>query len=262
MSFLSVRGIIIRSVVFKESDRMISVLTQDMGVISVCAPGAAKSGSPHSVSTQPMMLCDFVFAKTRDYYYLREAEVVEAFRAVQEDIERLTAAAHLFEITSDVCVDQESSKAVYPLLLYALYSLTKSDRDYRLIVSVFEWKLPEQLGFSANLGTCCCGEISSNEYGAFSFTECRLYCKKHACLNKAGVYQLVSPGCVDALVYIYSAPIAKIFSFSVTPKILNELSEISRRYISERLEKKYTRMDLLYDQPVWHSKNNSERDSK
>jgi DNA repair protein RecO (recombination protein O) len=238
---------------------MISILTQDLGVISVCASGAAKAGSPFSVSTQPMMLCDFVLSKTRDYYYLREAEAVEAFRAVQEDIERLTAAAHLFEITTDVCVDQESSKAVYPLLLYALYSLTKNDRDYRLIVCVFEWKIPELLGFSSNMGMCSCGEVSSKEYGAFSFSDCRLFCRKPSCLKNAGTYQLISPGSVDALVYIYSAPITKIFSFNITPEILDEISEVSRRYINERLEKKYSRMDLLYDQPVWHCKSDSEK---
>src|SRR5659263_763149 len=109
MSFLSVRGLIIRSVLYKESDRMISILTQDEGIISVCASGAAKASSPFSYSTQPLMLCDFVLSKTRDYYYLRDAEIIETFLAVQEDIESLTASAHLLEITADVCVDHELS---------------------------------------------------------------------------------------------------------------------------------------------------------
>ena len=255
MSFLAVRGLIIRSVLYKESDRILSILTQDKGIISARASGAAKSTSPFSYSTQPMMLCDFVLSRTRDYYYLRDAEVIEPFLAVQEDIERLTAAAHILEITADVCVDQESCRAVYPLLMRALYALTKKDRDYRQIVSVFEWKIPALLGFSADLGICACGEINPAQYGAFSFSNCRLYCRKSACLNKAGSYQLLSPGCVDALVYIYTAPLDKIFSFAVSAKVLDEMSRISRRYISERLEKKYARMDMLLDQPTWNPQN-------
>ena len=254
MSFLSVRGLIIRSVLFKESDRMISILTQDEGVISVCASGAAKASSPFSYSTQPLMLCDFVLSKTRDYYYLRDAEIIEPFQAVQEDIERLTASAHLLEITADVCVDHESCKAIYPLLMHTLNALAKKEKDYRLIVSIFEWKVPDLLGFCSDLSVCNCGETNSKEYGAFSFSHCRLYCRKSTCLTKAGNYQLLSPGCVDALVYIYSAPISKLFSFTVTPKILEEMSRITRRYLSDRLEKKYARMDLLLDQPVWNPK--------
>jgi len=254
MFFLSVRGLIIRSVLYKESDRMISILTQDNGVVSACASGAAKASSPFSYSTQPMMLCDFVLSKTRDYYYLRDAEITETFQAVQEDIERLTASAHLLEITADVCIDNESCRAIYPLLLYALYALTKKEKDYRLIVSVFEWKVPDLLGFCSDLSVCSCGESNSSEYGAFSFTHCRLYCRKSTCLKKAGKYQLLSPGCVDALVYIYTTPIAKLFSFTVTPKILEEMSRITRRYLSDRLEKNYVRMDLLLDQPTWNPK--------
>jgi len=257
MSFLSVRGLIIRSVLYKESDRMISILTQDRGVISACAPGAAKGTSPYSYSTQPMMLCDFVLSKTRDYFYLRDAEIIEAFQAVQEDIERLTASAHMLEIASDVCVDQESCREIYPLLMHALYALTKKEKDYRLIVSVFEWKVPCVLGFSSDMSMCDCGELNSREYGAFSFSNCRLYCRKPLCMKKAGNYQLLSPGAVDALVYIYAAPAAKLFSFTVTAKILDEMSRISRRYLSDRLEKKYTRMDLLLDQPTWDSVKNT-----
>ncbi len=258
MSFLSVRGLIIRSVLYKESDRIISILTQDRGVVSARAPAAAKSSSPFSYSTQALMLCDFVLAKSHDYYYLRDAEIVEPFTAVQEDIERLTASAHLLEITSDVCVDNESCRAVYPLLLHALYALTKKDKDYRLIVSVFEWKIPDLLGFSSNMGICACGEKNSQQYGAFSYTKCRLYCRKASCLKDAGRYQLISSGCIDALVYIYEAPLAKLFSFSVSPKILDEMSRVSRRYLSDRLEKNYTRMDLLLDQPTWSPRENQD----
>ena len=232
---------------------MISILTQDRGVISACAPGAAKGTNPYSYSTQPMMLCDFVLSKTRDYFYLRDAEIIEAFQAVQEDIERLTASAHMLEIASDVCVDQESCREIYPLLMHALYALTKKEKDYRLIVSVFEWKVPDLLGFSADLGICSCGETNSLQYGAFSYTHCRLYCRKSSCLEKAGSYQLLSPGCIEALVYICTAPLEKIFSFSVSPKILDEMTRISRKYLCERLEKNYSRMDMLLDMPTWNT---------
>src|SRR5665647_808634 len=166
MSFLSIRGLIIRSVLYKESDRIINILTQENGVVSARAPGAAKASSPFSYSTQPMMLCDFVLAKSHDYYYVRDVEIIEPFQAVQEDIERLTASAHLLEITSDVCVDHESCKAIYPLLIHTLNALSKREKDYRLIVSVFEWKVPDLLGFCSDLSVCSCGESSTKEYGA------------------------------------------------------------------------------------------------
>lgn len=253
MPFLSVRGLIIRSVLYKESDRIIGILTMDRGIVQARVPGAGKTTSRFSYSTRPLMLCDFVLAKSHDYYYLREAELIEAFQTVQEDIEKLTASAHLLEITSDVCVDQESCRAIYPLLLHALHALSGKEKNFHQMVSVFEWKVPDLLGFSADLGICSYGETNSLQYGAFSYTHCRLYCRKSSCLEKAGSYQLLSPGCIEALVYIYTAPLEKIFSFSVSPKILDEMTRISRKYLCERLEKNYSRMDMLLDMPTWNT---------
>jgi DNA repair protein RecO (recombination protein O) len=251
MSFLSIRGLIIKSVPYKESDRIIRILTMDKGIVQARVPGAGKSTSRYSYSTVPLMLCDFVLAKTHDYYYLRESEIIEAFQPVQTDIEKLTAAAHLLEITSDVCVDHETCRMVYPLLAYTLHALSSPDRSVQMIVSVFEWKILGLLGYTADLGLCVCKEADPNQYGAFSFTQCRLFCKKASCLEKAGNYQFLSPGCVEALKYSTSAPVDKIFSFTISPKIQNEMSGISRKYLCERLEKNYTRMDLLQNMPEW-----------
>jgi len=61
--------------------------------------------------------------------------------------------------------------------------------------------------------------------------------------------------------YIYEAPYGKLFSFSVSVKILDELSKISRRYLCERLEKKYSRMELLSEGPVWNTEKTADPDS-
>jgi DNA repair protein RecO (recombination protein O) len=251
MSFLSIRGIVIRSVLHKENDRIIGILTREHGIVHAIVPGAGKPSSRFAYSTKPLMLCDFVLAKTRDFYYLRESEIVEPFLPVQEDIEKLTAAAHMLEITSDVCVDRESAGEMYPLILYGLYALARKESDYRLIVSIFEWKVPDLLGFTADLNGCSCGE-ESTQY-VFSFTACRLFCTRQSCLVKAGSYLYASQGAVDALKFIYTAPMGKLFNFSVSVKVLDELSKISRRYLCERLEKKYSRMELLSEGPVWNA---------
>jgi recombinational DNA repair protein (RecF pathway) len=125
------------------------------------------------------MLCDFVLAKAG---FLLSSRVGDrrAFSSGTEDIEKLTAAAHMLEITSDVCVDRESAGEMYPLILYGLYALARKESDYRLIVSIFEWKVPDLLGFTADLNGCSCGE-ESTQY-VFSFTACRLFCTRQSCL--------------------------------------------------------------------------------
>ena len=251
MSFLSVRGLVLQSNPYKENDRMLRILTKEHGILSMIAPGAAKSFGRFCGAAQPMMLCDFTATRSHDFLYLKEVEIVESFSQVHEDLVRLTAAAHMIEITSDVCVDRETSSYVYKLLVYATYTLTKASCQPTLIVSIFEWKIAGILGFKANLSLCSCGESKLSQYGAFSFSGCYITCKSRACLERSHNYQFISYGTIQALIYIQDESEDKIFAITVSDNILDEMAKLTRRYICERLEKNYCRMDLLSDMPSW-----------
>jgi DNA repair protein RecO (recombination protein O) len=247
-SFLRVRGIVIHSSRHKESDRVIRILTQHDGLIRATAPGAAKSGSRFAYAAQPLMLCDFVLSTSHDFYYLKEVEIVYSFQNIQEDIIRLTAAAHVLEIANDISFDKESATLLYPLLLYTLTDLNKKDKDYRLTVCTFEWKATDISGFSADLFECEAGGTATQNY-LFSFETCRVYCGNTGSVRNADVFQFISSGTLQALRYIYEADNEKLFSYTVSPGVLSEMEHLTRRYLSERLEKKYTKMDMLQDLP-------------
>lgn len=247
MPYLKVRGICIMSEPHKESNRIVRILTAEHGLLRAIASGAAKSGSRFAFATQPLMLCDFVLTMSHDFYYIKEAEVVFSFREIMEDIVRLTAAAHILEIAGDISFDREGASLLYPLLLYTLHDLNRKERDYRLTVSIFEWKATDISGFSADLNGCDCSESDLPKLVAFSFDSCRLFCSKTACLRRAGRYQLLGVGTIQALRYIYASDNENLFTFSVSDSILSEMSQLTRRFLSDRLEKRYTRLDMLKD---------------
>ena len=247
-SFLRVRGIVIHSAQHKESDRVIRILTLHDGLIRATAPGAAKSGSRFAFAAQPLMLCDFVLSISHDFYYLKEVEIVYSFQNVQEDIVRLTAAAHILEIANDISFDRESASLLYPLLLYTLTDLNKKEKDYRLTVSTFEWKATDISGFSADLYECETKGQPTQNY-LFSFETCRVYCGNASLVRNADVYQFISEGTLRALRYIYESQNETLFSYTVSSGVLQEMEQLTRRYLSERLEKKYAKMDMLLNLP-------------
>ncbi len=252
MAFLACRGLVIRSNLYRDSDRIITVLTKNHGTLTARASAAAKSNSPLALASAALVLCDFVFTAKGDYLYVKEAEIIEHFSPIQENVELLTTAAHLLEITADTAVEGESCSQIYPLLLYALYRLAKAGSDYRLLAAIFEWKIMSLLGYQATLGLCSyCKETEPSWYGAFSYTHGQIYCKKSACLTAAGHYQLLSYGCLAALSYIYESSLEKLFAFTVSPQVREEIIIIARHYLEIRLEKKYRKMELLDDLPSW-----------
>lgn len=251
LSAISVRGLVLSSEKHKEHDRIIRILTRTHGKISACAPGAGRPSSRHGASAQPGVLSDFCLTRSRDFMYLSESELVEPFRGIYEDIEKLTACSHLIEIAEDVSIDNELCEEMYPFLIHSLFVLSESDKDIRIIISAFEWKLMELMGFSADLSSCDChSDIRSSQH-AFSYTGCKIYCMRPKCLGKANNYQIISTGCLEALRYIQSANPKTFMSFQAEEDVLDEISILTRRYLCERLDKKYCKMDLMKDLPKW-----------
>lgn len=251
MSVLSVRGIVLSSKPHKEHDRILRILTASHGLIHACAPGAGKPTSRHGPSSQPGALSDFCLSSSKDFMYLSESELVEPFRGIYEDIEKLTAASHLLEIASDASIDAEMTRSIYPLLVHAMYYLSEGKKSVAFVISAYEWKMMDLLGYASDLSPCKCGIPSTNTKNAFSFTRCKIYCTRSACLSEACDYQIISNGGLLALQYIQASDLKKIFAFNATDEIISEISNLSRRYMCERLDKKYCKMDMLLSAPQW-----------
>ncbi|MBN1891668.1 MAG: DNA repair protein RecO [Clostridiales bacterium] len=245
MASHKIRGLVLSAKPHKEQDRLIRILTSNEGVIFACTPGAGKIGSRHGISAQPGALSDFSLNCSKGFYYVSESELVEPFRGLYEDIERLTAAAHILEITSDVCVSADISSLVYPYVIRSLFALSEKIKPLGIAVSAFEWKLMDLSGYSADLAPCACGKSRNDSQFAFSFSKCRVFCIRPACLRDAGEYKIISVGALEALRYIQRSNSVNYLSFTVSDTILSEMGDLTRRYLCERFEKKYCKMDLL-----------------
>lgn len=251
MAVLSVRGIVLSSKPHREHDRILRILTASHGLIHACAPGAGKPTSRHGPSAQPGALSDFCLTSSKDFMYLSESELIEPFRGIYEDIEKLTAASHLLEIASDAAIDTDMIRSIYPLLVHAMYYLSEGKRPIAFVLCAYEWKMMDMLGYAADLSPCKCGVPSSGSKNVFSFTRCRIYCTQSSCLSEACDYQMISNGSLLALQYIQSSDLKTLFAFNATNEIIDEISILSRRYMCERLDKKYCKMDMLLSAPEW-----------
>lgn len=241
----SIRGIVIASRPHRNQDAIITIFTPQQGLISVMVPGAKKHSSRLAPLATPPLLADFMLSESKGFYYLKEGETVESFRGLYDSFEALTSASHILEIVKDTAVDPESSQSLFPLLVYVLYDLSKHPDKYRQIVAAFEWRVMDALGFGFDLSECDCGNPDKMPTRAFSFSKCRLYCSSIGCVAKAKDYQFVSLGCVEALRYIREAPLERLSAFRAEKYVLDDLCAVTHRYLCDRLEKNYEKMEIL-----------------
>ena len=245
MSYLKTKGIVIREVNTGEADKILTVFSRNRGRISVLARGARRPRSKNSAGSQLLSYCDYVLFSGRDMYTMNSSEVLEPFYEIRNDMVRLTYAAHLTDIVNDIIQEEQPASRLLQLLLNSLHMLAKTDKPPELIARIFELRSLAIMGYAPYVGSCMvCGAAPQEGY-SFSFRKCGFVCGKDTCRETDRFAVELSPGAARAIQYIVQSKMEGLFSFGLSPNVLEELGRITRRYIRERLEKDYTKLDFL-----------------
>lgn len=237
------RGLIIRSSEFKEKDRMLSVLTADRGLISICAKGVSKPNSSLGFVSMPYMLCDFVVSVSHGYYYLKDATIIESNSKIMESLEQMAVAAHISSCLLDCTLQSENSREAYELAVYAYYMLANNKSKYLLIYSAFNWRLLTIAGFTViydlNEPTFKASGDKPNRYliniagGTGGGNQ-----------NKA-FNRLLDEPVVRALNFFSDCDLKRMFTSNADKRTEQELKTFTTEYLSVHFEKNYDSLSIL-----------------
>ena len=92
MNLITVKGLVIRTTDVRESDRLITIFTEEMGVISAMAKGARSLKSRQMSSTMQFCYASFVLYRKGENYWVKESELIESFFDIRRSIEGLALA--------------------------------------------------------------------------------------------------------------------------------------------------------------------------
>ena len=132
MSYLAVTGLVTRAVEYKDADLILSVYTEQEGVLTVTARGGRRQGSPHAAAAQVLCCSRLVLSEYRERLSLKEAEILEDFRALRGDLPAMALASYLTELAQLL----EPEGGAFRLTLAALTALAK--RPPALVKAAFE----------------------------------------------------------------------------------------------------------------------------
>ena len=96
--FLTTRGLVLREVRYKESDKILTVLTQHEGKVTVRARGALRKGSRITAATQLLTYSDMTIFENRGRRTLNEASTVEEFLGLRADLGAFALGSYFAEL--------------------------------------------------------------------------------------------------------------------------------------------------------------------
>lgn len=223
-------------------DKMITILTPGLGKIRCAAKGARRPKSLLMAGSQFLCFADYILYKGNDAYNLNSCETIEFFYNIRTDIDKYKYAVHITKIILDVTNENDNCYKTLQLYLNTLYTISETDKNLDLVLSIFKIRLMSILGYKPNIEKCVnCGINEEIKY--FSMKDSGFKCSSCGKLDKSVIEVL--PATVDALRFIVSAPAKKIFSFNIPKDSIKELGLISKLYLNEKLEKEYKLEDIF-----------------
>ncbi len=236
MGIIKTKGIVLLESNMGDFDKMVSILTPDIGKIGCAAKGSRRPKSPLLAGTQFLSFSELVIYSTASSYSINSCEPIEVFYNIRTDLEKLTYASFISRLVYDVTDENQFTYKILQLLLNTLYIISETDIDKDFILSVFELRLMVLLGFAPELGKCCTCKTQNN-IGYFSISYNGFLCNDCGRVDKSAIK--ITQDTFNALKYICTAPAKKLFSFNVSEESKKELKLISSLYLNRNLDKDY-----------------------
>ena len=238
--YLTTRGLVLRTTEYKETDRILTVLTAEDGLLTLKARGVRSNRSKLKGACQLLTYAEFTVSEARGFRFISEATAIEMFAGLRNDIVLLALGSYFAQLAEVLSQEDAASPALLSLILNALYALSKLQKPPRLVKAATELRLAAIAGYQPELSGCCvCG---NPEPDRFSIAEGTLECA--ACRSGDGVRMPLSPASLAAMRYILSCPDKKLFSFSISGAAEKELCDAAESYLLTQLERSFYTLDF------------------
>ncbi|ASI34788.1 MULTISPECIES: DNA repair protein RecO [Exiguobacterium] len=238
-------GLVLRTVVYGESNKIITLLTREYGKLAVMARGAKKPGSRFNAASQPFIRAVYVYPRSRGLGQLKSADVITGYSHIRQDVLLMSYAMYLLELADKALDERVAYPTLYDLFVDGLEAMDEG-LDPDVVSFIVELRLLRHLGIAPHLNGCTiCG--STEAPFAFSLNHGGLLCKRHRHEDEYAVFLQES---VAKMLYVFSVyDFSRIGTVTVKPETKRLLRQIMdaymERYSGLRLRSKRVLDQLL-----------------
>lgn len=234
-------GLVLRETETKETDKILTVLTPDLGKISLIARGARRRNSPLAAGCQLLAYSELTIYQRGAWRYVSEASTIELFDGVRQDFELLSLASYFAELTESVSGEEQPVPEILSLLLNALYALSTLKKDPLLVKPVFELRLMALSGFEPLADGCAvCGKTEP-ERPMLDVVQGVVHCA--GCKQPGGLSLPLTRGSLAALRHALYGDGKRLYSFTLDKNALRQLDHAAEAFVAAQLERSFRTLD-------------------
>ncbi|HOB26381.1 MAG TPA: DNA repair protein RecO [Bacilli bacterium] len=218
----TIRGVVIKEIPFKESSKILNILTCD-GIVGVVSKGCKNIKSNLRNISGKLIYADFIIYYNEDKLStLKDGTEINHFNNIRSDLTLISYMAYLTELTAQV-IKQDNNKDIFDIYIN---TLLKIENGFNPLVmsNILEIKLLDYLGAPINFNSCIkCG--NSKDIITFSADEGGYICS--SCHKDELIYD---NKVLKMLKLYYYVDINTISDLNISEKTINDINDIISAY--------------------------------
>ena len=140
-------GLVLRQVKVGEADRILTILTPDLGVVSASARGSLRMKSALFSATGLFCYSEFTLTSGRSHYFVDTAQVKKVFHGISASIEGMALASYMAEIAAELSPAPPEADAQLRLLLNCLYMISERHYPCAQLKAIYELRALTLAGY-------------------------------------------------------------------------------------------------------------------
>ncbi|GIM44749.1 DNA repair protein RecO [Collibacillus ludicampi] len=224
-------AIVLRGIDYGETNKIVTLLTRDFGKLSVMAGGAKKPQSRLTAASQPFTHGHWIlYGGGKGMLRASQAEVIESFRSIREDLYKTAYTAYVMELTERFVEEREPSQGLFFLVLNMLHQIA-AGKDAEILIRIFEIKMLRVAGIEPDLLHCthCRKEISLAV--RFSIRLAGPLCESCHDADPQAIW--MKPAVFKLMRLFQMIDISRIGTISVQDEVKRQLASVIRQYYDE-----------------------------
>lgn len=209
--FIQVTGMILKQSPVGEYDRRVCVLTKERGKISAFAKGARRPGSRLAAATNLFVFGTFKLYEGRNSYTMTEADVINYFEELMSDYAGACYGMYFMEIADYYTRENNDEREMLKLLYQSMRALGAASIPNQLVKCIYEIK----------------SIVINGEFPGIT---------NNSELTESTVY---------ALRYIVSSPVEKLYTFTVSDEVLDQMQQVAAAYVKRFLNHNFKSLEIL-----------------
>jgi len=227
-----VEAIVLRTVDYGENNKILTLLSDQLGKVAAMARGAKKPVSPLNSVSQPFTYASYLLmiGETKGMGTIAQAETIDSFRLIREDLFKTAYASYLLELADRFTEERTPSPGLFLLMLTLLQYLSDG-KDPEVLARLCEVKMLDFAGIRPELYHCAhCFEAIDSAI-RFSILHGGPLCADCHSTDERAIW--IKPVTLKLLRTFQAMDVRRLGETRVGPDVKRQLDKILRQYLDE-----------------------------